>query len=498
MQQKYYQINYSDTVALALEDLKEGEHILYGTSGISIKNNIPWGHKFALKDIPNGTDILKYGSPIGKATRGISKGEWVHSHNMRTNLSGLSEYQYKPSIKTCPAVKNTQKTFSGYLRKNGDVGIRNEIWIISVTGCVNRTVKIMEENANLLPGIKSIDGIFSYGHPYGCSQLGKDLERSRKMLAALITHPNAGSVLVVGLGCENITIDSLKKTIGNFNPERIKFLLTQDCVDEIKEGNAILKKLLAVCSGDKRSNVSLSRLRIGLKCGGSDSFSGITANPLVGTVSDIFVAKGASTILTEVPEMFGAEQILFNRCVTEKVYGKAVSMINNFKNYFLFHDHVVHGNPSPGNIEGGITTLEEKSLGCVQKGGVSSIADALTIGDQPCKKGLHLLDGPGNDPVSVSILAASHVHLILFTTGRGTPYGGPVPTLKISSNTRLAERKPNWTDFDAGRLLADYNIEECAAKLFLLSVQIASGKIKTANEQNGYREYHLFKTGITL
>jgi len=496
MNPKCIQINLSDSVCMALENLKKGGIISIKSGSIKLKEDIPAGHKIAVSDIQKGTDILKYGTPIGSAKQEIQAGEWVHTHNMSTNLEGLLKYQYSPIDSNTKASPNSVKSFNGYLRRNGEAGIRNEIWIIAVTACVNGTVRILEKKASRLNGIEDIDGIFSYGHPYGCSQTGMDLERSRKLISSLAKHPNAGAVLIMGLGCENISMESMKESLGEYDPERIKFLIAQDCENEIQTGLRLLEELLDKCLNDRRSTLPLSMLRIGLKCGGSDGFSGITANPLVGAVSDLFIRAGASSIMTEIPEMFGAEHILFNRCINKAVFSKAVKMLNGFKKYFLSHGQTIHENPSPGNIEGGITTLEEKSLGCILKGGSSPVVDILEIGEQSDKFGLSLLNGPGNDPVSVSVLTASHVHMILFTTGRGTPFGGPVPTLKISSNNQLADNKPAWIDYNAGKILHNGDLDICAAELFDLSVQIASGEKYTSNEQNGYREFHIFKTGL--
>jgi len=498
MNQKYIQINSSDSVCTALENMRKGETVYVNSELIRLKEYIPAGHKIAVTNLKQGAHVLKYGTPIGSAKQDIQAGEWVHIHNMTTNLKGILKYQYHPADKNKKSLSKPVKTFQGYLRRNGEVGIRNEIWVIAVTACVNGTIQILEKKASRLEGIEAIDGVFSYGHPYGCSQTGEDLERSIRMLSSLAKHPNAGAVLIVGLGCESIPMDSIKDSLGEYDSRRIRFLITQNCEDEIQVGIHLLKELLDQCRNDRRSALPLSMLRIGLKCGGSDGFSGITANPLVGVVSDLFVEAGAGSVMTEVPEMFGAEHVLFSRCTDKKIFSKAVKMLNDFKNYFLSHEESTHENPSPGNIEGGITTLEEKSLGCILKGGSSPVVDILEIGEQAEKPGLSLLTGPGNDPVSVSILTVSHVHMILFTTGRGTPFGGPVPTLKISSNNHLARRKPVWIDFNAGEILRNGNLNTYAAELFKLSIQVASGEKYTLNELNGYREFHIFKTGITL
>lgn len=439
--------------------------------------NLADGQKYALKDIKRGEDIIKYGFKIGTATDDISNGSHVHSHNMKTALHGLAEYEYAPV--DCRMPSEIPFTVTAYERKNGDIGIRNDIWIINTVGCVNKTAEILAKET----------GAFSFPHPYGCSQLGDDHERTQKVLCGLIKHPNAGGVLVLGLGCENNNIGEMKKVIGEYDEERVRFLNVQDCSDEIAEGIAIIRELQALAANDKRTQVSVNRLKIGMKCGGSDGLSGITANPLCGRISDYICSTGGISVLTEVPEMFGAEQLLMNRCKNEEVFEKAVALINNYKNYFISHNQPISENPSPGNKKGGITTLEEKSLGCVQKGGKAEISAVLDYGDIATESGVNLLNGPGNDIVAVTNLTAAGCHIILFTTGRGTPLGAPVPTLKLSTNTALFDKKRHWIDFDA------QSGDE--KELLELIRETANGK-KTKAEENGYREIAIFKDGITL
>lgn len=439
------------------------------------------GHKAAAEDIKEGSDIIKYGFPIGFATCDISKGEKVHSHNMKTKLSGLLSYDYKPNF-TFPE-KEEPFEIKAYERENGEIGIRNDIWIIPTVGCVNSAAKALADKT----------GAIAFSHPYGCSQLGGDMETTQLILKGLITHPNAGGVLVLGLGCENNHIGEMKKVLGEVDEKRIRFLNAQDCEDELAEGIKIISELKKIASTDKRTSVPVSRLKIGLKCGGSDGFSGITANPTVGRVTDRLCAMGASAVLTEVPEMFGAETVLFERCINEELFTKAVSLINNFKEYFRSHGEPVSENPSPGNKEGGITTLEEKSLGCVQKGGSAPVVDVLSYGDKVTKPGLSILNGPGNDIVSVTNLSAAGCHIVLFTTGRGTPLGGAVPTVKIATNDNLARRKKNWIDFTA----SSFDTKQAADELILLIKEIAGGK-ETKNELNSSREIAIFKDGVTL
>ncbi len=449
----------------------------------NVEVNIETGHKSALCDIPAGEKVIKYGFPIGVATKAIKKGELVHTDNLKTGLSDKLTYTYNPQLVKLDEGE-AGLTFMGYRRENGEVGIRNEIWIINTVGCVNKTAKIIADKT----------GAYHFEHPYGCSQLGDDHKVTQKILKGLINHPNAGGVLVVGLGCENNNIDLFKKELGDINEKRVKFLNCQDVSNEIEEGIKLINELKEYASAFKREEIPVSELKIGLKCGGSDGLSGITANPLVGEASDLLISMGGTSVLTEVPEMFGAETILFDRCESKEIFDKAVDMINNFKDYYISHNQPVYENPSPGNKAGGITTLEEKSLGCVQKGGAATVVDVLELGDTLKKKGLNLLTGPGNDIVACTNLTAAGAHIILFTTGRGTPLGAPVPTIKISTNNKLYENKPHWIDFNAAKKL-----EKADLKYDLLNyiIKVASGE-KTNNEKNGYREIAIFKNGVTL
>ncbi len=452
----------------------------------NVEVNLENGHKYALRDIHSGENIIKYGNSIGHAICDIKKGEHVHSHNLKTNLSGNLEYHYEPDYTETKRV-DSALTFMGYERENGDVGIRNEVWIVNTVGCVNKIAKRIAE----LTGAKYFE------HPFGCSQLGGDQKITQLILRGLVNHPNAGGVLVLGLGCENNNIGEFKKILGKYNPERVKFLVAQESEDEIADGVKIVKELQEYADRTKRTPIPVSKLKIGLKCGGSDGYSGITANPLVGSLSDRLISIGGACVLTEVPEMFGAEHLLMQRCPTRELFDKTVALINNFKDYFTRHNQVIYENPSPGNKAGGITTLEEKSLGCVQKGGKSEVVDVLDYGDTVSKNGLSLLNGPGNDIVAVTNLSAAGVHMILFTTGRGTPLGGAVPTVKIATNHVLAAHKKSWIDFDASPLADGADMDQLTDELLNTVLKIASGE-QTQNEKNGCSEISIFKDGIVL
>ncbi|MBE5817604.1 MAG: altronate dehydratase [Clostridiales bacterium] len=493
---KYLQIDKNDNVAVALHDMSKGEVFEYEGNEYTLCEDISCGHKFALKNINTGENVMKYGFAIGHATEDILLGTWVHTHNVKTNLEGLLEYKYEPV--EVPAIEKMDATFDGFVRENGEVGIRNEIWIINTVGCVNKTAELLAKKAQELSNISKVDGVYCYTHPYGCSQLGDDHLNTQKILAGLIRHPNAGGVLVLSLGCENNNLDNFKPVLGEYDENRVKFLVTQNVEDEIEEGLKLISELIDYAGGFKRVPVPASKLKIGLKCGGSDGFSGITANPLLGKFSDMLCACGGITVLSEVPEMFGAETILMNRAENEDIFERIVSMINNFKLYFTRYEQNIYENPSPGNKKGGITTLEDKSLGCTQKGGLGAVVDVLNYGETAQKPGLNLLTGPGNDIVACTALAASGVHAILFTTGRGTPLGAPVPTVKVATNTALATKKSNWIDFNAGQLVDGVSMEAMSKEFFEYVLDLASGKALAKNEINGYKEISIFKDGVTL
>ncbi len=492
------QLHKSDVVAIALRNLAQGETVTLGDEKITVLEDLPKGHKVALANLAQGDNIIKYGSPIGHATVAIARGSHVHSHNLGTNLSGKLDYTYQPvSASLEPDANSLAGFFEGYVRENGDVGIRNEIWIINTVGCINKTAERLATIANAkFQG--DVDGVYHFAHPYGCSQLGDDLTYTQKALAGLVRHPNAAGVLIMGLGCENNRIQEFLPFLGDISDKRIQFLQVQGVKDEFEEGLEKITQLVHYAKTFKRTPVPVSKLKVGLKCGGSDGFSGITANPLIGAVSDLLIKQGATTFLTEVPEMFGAETILMNRAKDEQTFEKTVHLINDFKDYYARHNQVIYENPSPGNKDGGITTLEEKSLGCTQKGGHGIVQDVLLYGEPAVMTGLNLVQAPGNDMVSVTALIASGAHIVLFSTGRGTPLGGAVPTVKISTNTALAEQKPHWIDVDAGQLLEGQSMSNLSEELYRLILDTASGAYRTHNEQNEFREIAIFKDGVTL
>ena len=493
--EKVYRINPKDNVAVALCPLKAGESIGTESGAAVLRSDVTPGHKVALRTIAKAEDMVKYGFPIGTAAEEIPAGTWVHTHNTATKLGDLLEYAYHPDF--CPLKPQKPEIFLGYRRKDGRAGTRNEVWIIPTVGCVNSIAKQIEDECQkfLTP---ELDGIFSYSHPYGCSQLSQDLRNTQLALCGLINHPNAGGVLVLGLGCENNNIDELKKVLGPYDENRVKFLVCQEQEDEVSAAVAEVEKLCRYASQFHREPCSAELLTVGLKCGGSDGFSGITANPLVGEFSDRLIAQGGTTILTEVPEMFGAETLLMNRCRSKEVFDKTVLLINNFKQYFMDYHQKIDSNPSPGNKAGGITTLEDKSLGCVQKGGTAPVSDVLTYGQPVTEKGLNLLQGPGNDLVASTALAVSGAQIILFTTGRGTPFGCPVPTVKISSNSMLARKKANWIDFDAGCLLSGTSMQDLSREFFRYVLDVASGRKTAKSESLDKRNLAIFKNGVTL
>lgn len=493
----YIRIHESDNVVVAIKEIAAGETVNVGSIQVTAKEVIPAGHKMALRNIAQGDEVIKYGFRIGNAKENIEAGSWIHTHNIKTALGDLLEYSYDPvEIKETKKTASSDATFMGFVRPNGQVGVRNEIWVIPTVGCVNNIATALAREAN--KRVKgTVEEVIAFPHPYGCSQMGDDQEHTRSILADLINHPNAGGVLVLGLGCENSNIDVLKPYIGDTDPDRVKFLVCQETEDEMETGGKLLDGLIDYAASFEREPVSVSKLIVGMKCGGSDGFSGITANPLVGRFSDLLISQNGTTILTEVPEMFGAETLLMNRCENKELFDETVKLINDFKQYFKSNNQTIYENPSPGNKKGGISTLEDKSLGCTQKSGSAPVKGVLAYGQRVEKAGLNLLSAPGNDLVASTALAASGAHIVLFTTGRGTPFASPVPTVKISSNSALAGKKKNWIDFNAGVLVEDKDIDETAKELFDYVIAVASGK-KVCSEEAGFHDMAIFKQGVTL
>ena len=491
---KYIKINPADNVAVALTDLFQGEVV----EGVTLRSDVPRGHKIALQSFRAGENVIKYGYPIGHVTRDALAGTVLDHSCIKTNLEGLLDYRYDPALVPIPEAA-VKRTFKGFRRADGQVGVRNQLWIIPTVGCVNGIAEQIAARfrAEIAGREGSVDAVVAFPHNYGCSQLGADHENTRIVLADMVHHPNAGGVLVVSLGCENNQLDAFRELVGPVDPQRVRMFVSQQVEDEVEYGLQQLREIFAVCAKDEREDIPVSELRVGLKCGGSDGLSGITANPLLGVFSDWIVAQGGTTVLTEVPEMFGAETILMNRCQDEATFDETVHLINDFKEYFLKQGMPVYENPSPGNKAGGISTLEEKSLGCTQKCGKSIVRGVLKYGQRLRVKGLNLLSAPGNDLVASTALAASGCQIVLFTTGRGTPFGSFVPTMKISTNTPLAEGKPGWIDFNAGVLAQDEPMSSVAERFADYVLAVASGE-KVNNEKKNYREIAIFKSGVTL
>lgn len=493
---RFIQIHQQDNVAVALTDLCQEDAVLISGQPILLRQPVARGHKFALQALATGEKVVKYGVSIGHATQPVAPGEIIHSHNARTNLQKVDDYRYQPNIVTLPDQPADREI--ALFRRGKHVGIRNELWVLPTVGCVNGIARqivsrFLYENS----GAPDIDGVHLFTHPFGCSQLGQDHKNTRSILQNMVKHPNAGAVLVIGLGCENNQVDIFRETLGEYDTARVGFMTLQQHDDEVGAGLIELRRLYEAMRYDRRETGWLSELKFGLECGGSDGLSGITANPLLGRFSDWTIANGGTTVLTEVPEMFGAEHILMSRCRNQAIFEKTVSMINDFKRYFLDHQQPIYENPSPGNKAGGITTLEEKSLGCTQKAGQSQVVDVLKYGERLRLPGLNLLSAPGNDAVATSALAAAGCHMVLFSTGRGTPYGGFVPTVKLATNSELAGRKKHWIDFDAGALIHGVPMDELLTMFIDMLVDIANGR-QTRNELNDFRELAIFKSGVTL
>ncbi|MCU4157820.1 altronate dehydratase [Carboxylicivirga sp. A043] len=494
---QFLHIHPNDNVVVALQPISAGAELEVNATQLKVQADIPQGHKIAIAPIAKGEHIIKYGYSIGLAKEDIEPGQHVHSHNVRTGLDENLEYQYTPKGQPL-SIAHEERTFNGYVRKNGDVGIRNELWVIPTVGCVNGQAKLIVDQLKAESDTSHLDDVLVLSHQYGCSQLGNDHENTQKALAAAIKHPNAGGVLVLGLGCENNQVSQLQAIIGEWDDERVKFLISQEVEDEVESGLEIVKELCEKMKTDERQAVPVSKLKIGLKCGGSDGFSGITANPLLGRFSDWLVAQGGTTVLTEVPEMFGAETILMERAESKDVFCKTVDLINGFKDYFRASEQPIYENPSPGNKNGGITTLEEKSLGCVQKGGDAIVNDVLNYGEQIKTPGLNLLWSPGNDLIASSALGFTGCQMVLFTTGRGTPFGSFVPTMKIATNSNLFKHKKNWMDFNAGGLVdGEVSMDELRIQFTDFLIEIANGQ-KLKHELTNFKEIAIFKSGVTL
>jgi len=489
----YIIINPIDNVAVVLRPFSKGEVV----EGVTLLEDIPQAHKVALKDIVCGEDVIKYGSPIGHATSDIKTGCHVHTHNVATNLDDVITYTYEPNYPSVLGYKS-DRMVDVYERSTGEYGIRNELWIVQTVGCVSGMANKIIENFKANYDTSAIDGVYTFQHPFGCSQMGADLTLTKTLLQDMVKHPNAGGVLVLGLGCEENLVSTFKESLGEYDEARTRFLVAQEVEDEVVEGTKLLKELYDQMKDDKRVSKPLSVLRIGLKCGGSDGMSGITANPLLGRFSDFLSLNGATTVLGEVPEMFGAEKLLMARAKDEATYDKIVELINDFKIYFKNHNQVIYDNPSPGNKKGGITTLEDKSLGCTQKAGAAVVQDVLKMGERIKTNGLNLLCTPGNDLVATTTLGCSGCQMVLFTTGRGTPFGGFVPTVKIATNTALATKKSNWIDFNAGDLVDKMDMDELLENFIDLLCDIASGRKQAKNEENNFREISIFKDGVVL
>lgn len=502
---KIIKINDNDNVIIALEALHQGDiltsELLVTENQITVLQDIPSGHKIAIKPIAQGENIIKYGFPIGHATQAIRVGEHVHTHNVKTNLGELDKYQYQPVTNSISTLFPDREV-NIFRRKNNKIGIRNELWIIPTVGCVNgianqiRKQFLADISQDLLLNPTAFDGVHLLSHPYGCSQLGQDHQATKTILQNMVKHPNAGGVLVIGLGCENNQLNAFKESLGEYDQERVRFMIAQEVENEIKQGVSYLHDIYQMMKSDQRQKGKLSELKFGLECGGSDGLSGITANPLLGRFSDYVIAHGGTSVLTEVPEMFGAETILMSHCINKPVFEKTVNMVNNFKQYFMSYNQPIYENPSPGNKAGGITTLEDKSLGCTQKAGNSTVVDVLEYGDKLQKTGLNLLSAPGNDAVATGALAAAGCHMVLFSTGRGTPYGGVVPTVKISTNSTLAQKKKHWIDFDAGQLVNGTPMDKLLEQFIDVIIQLVNGK-QTCNEKNEFHDLSIFKNGVT-
>lgn len=478
-----------DNVALALRPLPSGARV--SVEGISLftRDPIPYGHKVALVSIPKGGRIIKYGYPIGRAVRSISPGEHVHVHN--TESGRAHGDTARPVIREESSLipRFPQDTFLGFRRQDGRVGVRNHVLVMASVHCVNGGVERIG---------REVPGVVALPHIYGCSQLGEDLAQTRRVLEGYVSHPNVGATLIVGLGCEALPTRELVDGLRD-RGYRVELLLLQEIGGSraaVRKGKELAAELLGEVGKLRPEPVPLSELVVGVECGGSDAWSGVTANPAVGAIADALVAHGGTVILSEVTEFIGAEHILAARAISPEV-GKAILRAVARREGVAVEMGVdLRGaQPSPGNMEGGLTTIEEKSLGAIVKGGTTPVREFLGYGERPSARGLVVMDTSGNDLESVTGMVAGGAQVVLFTTGRGTPVGNPiVPVIKISSNTPLYERMRDDLDFDAGSILRGEPPTSVAARLAALLLEVAGGR-PTQAEVWGHREFAIEPRG---
>lgn len=490
-----------DTVALATSELKKGQTVTVDGETITLLDDIPNAHKIALKDFETGEAVRKYDNIIGYASKPIKKGEWIHSHNEVTGLGKSKEYTYDFNpISIFPG--ESDKTFMGYDRADGGAGIRNHLAIISTVFCANGPLRKLARMAEAkYPATENFDGIIAFDQEFGCSQTGKDLVTTCKIIAGIAKNANFGGVLLVSNGCEMAIPSVLEQYMGDYDKKRIRTLTLQEVEDEFTAGMELIDEIMEEMKDDKRTPININRLHIAMNCGGSDGYSGITANTLLGTLCDTLVKEGAIMNMTEVPEMMGAEHILMNRAADKSIFDDIVKMMYDYDAYFARYGEKAADNPTQGNKAGGLTTLEEKSLGCIQKGGHCAVMEVLEYGERATKNGFVLVSGPGNDLAGVSGQIAAGAVLTIFTTGRGTPCGFAGPTFRLASNTALATRKSNWIDYDAGRLLTAKTPEEVEAlnkELYDAIMATVNGQYRTRTEENGYYILGALKDGVTL
>ena len=480
-----------DNVAIAVKSISKDDSI--GELGLSARADIPKGHKIAKRAIPNGEAIFKYGQIIGRSTIDISAGEHVHTHNIEFTDHKLG-YEFSTEIQNISNVEINEE-FLGYHRDDGTVGTRNYIGILTSVNCSGSVAKFVAEEAEksgLLKRYKNVDGVVPIVHGSGCGMAnsGEGYDLLFRTLSGYARNPNFAAILLIGLGCEVMEINDLVGKSRLKSKETFRYMTIQNeggTSRTIERGISTLKELLKYADQCERKPASVSKLTIGLQCGGSDGYSGITANPALGVASDILVQNGGTSILSETPEIYGAEHLLTRRALTEEIGKKLLDRISWWETYTARNGGEMNNNPSPGNKRGGLTTILEKSLGAVAKGGVSPLAGVFEYGEKINTHGFVYMDSPGYDPCSVTGQIASGANIIVFTTGRGSVSGyKPTPCIKLSTNTSMYRRMSGDMDLDCGDIIEEgVNLEEKGKQIFEQIVRVASGQ-KTKSEELGF------------
>jgi altronate hydrolase len=490
-----------DNVVIARVAVGAGQSVEAGPFTLTARDFIPPGHKLAIKGIASGEPVYRYGNLIGFATRPIEPGQHVHEHNL-----GYKEVQTEgeaPMLAPERRILHSTRSFLGFQRHDGRVGTRNYIAVVAASNCAAYTSELIAESFadEALPA--SVDGIVAFPHGEGCGMsIGPDSEQLQRTLKGVLDHPNVSAALILGLGCEVNQISHYLGKAGDNAPATLQGLTMQETGGTrgaVESARRHLRQFVERAAEEKRSETPASKIVLGLNCGGSDSFSGITANPALGHCSDLIVEQGGTVVLAETTEIFGAEHLLTRRARSPEIAAKLLRTIENYKAYLRQFGGSFNDNPSPGNKEGGLTNILEKSLGAVAKAGTSTLEDVLNFAERIEASGFLFMDTPGYDPVSITGLAAGGVNLIAFTTGRGSAIGFPnIPVVKIASNSNTFRRMRDNMDVNAGRIAdGQASIPEVGAEIFELLLRVASGE-RTCAERIGHHEFAPWRIGPVM